>query len=54
VRDRLDRDRVVERGEVVEPGERLKARLVEDRRCREASAAVDDPVADGIDGARAC
>ena len=49
--DRLDRDRVVERGEVGEPVQLIEHHVVDERRGREPRAAVDDPVTDRLDRA---
>ena len=49
--DRLDRDRVVERGEVREPIELVEHLVVDERRSREARPAVDHPVTDRLDRA---
>ena len=49
--DRLDRDRVVERGEVGEPVQLVEHLVVDERRGREPRAAVDDPVTDRLDRA---
>ena len=49
--DRLDRDRVVERGEVGEPVELIEHLVVDERRGREPRPAVDHPVTDRLDRA---
>ena len=49
--DRLDRDRVVERGEVGEPVQLIEHLVVDERRGREPRPAVDDPMTDRLDRA---
>ncbi len=49
--DRLDRDRVVERGEVGEPIELIEHLVVDERRGREPRPAVDHAVTDRLDRA---
>ena len=49
--DRLDRDRIVERGEVGEPVQLIEHLVVDECRGREPRPAVDDPMTDRLDRA---